>query len=114
MIFYLPPSRDKADLKLLIENHGGITSDFHECFTYQIAPLTQTIEKLHYFLGDVHQGHWLVESVKQGKMLDNKDYFAFKNTESGSKRIDFIAERIKYTITEGMKIFEIGVANEKT
>ena len=39
------------------------------------------------------------------------DYLAFHNSESESKRIDFVAERIKYTITEGLKIFEIALAN---
>ena len=69
MIFYLPPSQDKADLKVLIENHGGVVSDFHECFTYQIAPVSGTVDRMLYFNGDVYQGHWLIDSVKQGKLL---------------------------------------------
>ena len=34
MVFYLPPSQNRADLKLLIENHGGAVTEFHECFTF--------------------------------------------------------------------------------
>ena len=53
MTFYLPQSRDYNDLKILIEKHGGLVSDFHECFTYQIAPINEDVQKLQYFWGDV-------------------------------------------------------------
>jgi len=33
------------------------------------------------------------------------------NKEKGSKRIDFVGEKVKYTITEGIKVFEIALAN---
>ena len=39
IVFYLPPSKEKMDLKQTIERYGGIVSEIHECFTYQIAPL---------------------------------------------------------------------------
>ena len=34
MVFYLPPSRDRNDMRILIEKHGGFVSDFQECFSY--------------------------------------------------------------------------------
>ena len=49
MSFYLPPSKEKNDMKLLIQKHGGVISDMHECFTYQIAPLKDSVEKNQYF-----------------------------------------------------------------
>ena len=64
MVFYLPPSRDQKDLKILIEKHGGMTSEIHECFTYQVAPISEDVPKTQYFWGDVFQGHWIVESIK--------------------------------------------------
>jgi hypothetical protein len=38
-VFYLPDSEERDILRALIEKHGGITSELHECFTYQIHPL---------------------------------------------------------------------------
>ena len=39
MVFYLPPSKERSDMKVIIERHGGVVSEIHECYTYQIAPL---------------------------------------------------------------------------
>ena len=77
MVFYLPPSDERNDMKLLIEKHGGLVSDMHECFTYQIAPMTAEVEKTTYFYGDVFAGHWIVESVKAGRLLEQNQFFAF-------------------------------------
>ena len=53
MVFYLPPSADRTDLRLLIEKHGGVISEFHECFTFQVAPITETVNRQLFFHGDV-------------------------------------------------------------
>jgi hypothetical protein len=34
MVFYLPPSVERADTKAIIEKYGGQVQDIHECFTY--------------------------------------------------------------------------------
>ena len=34
MVFYIPQCKERNDIKLLIERHGGLVSDFHECFTF--------------------------------------------------------------------------------
>ena len=39
MVFYLPQSDEKSDLALLIQRNGGLVSEFHECFSFQIEPL---------------------------------------------------------------------------
>lgn len=111
MMFYLPPSKDRNDLSILIQKHGGLVTDIHECFTYQIAPISEDVPKVQYFWGDVFTGHWIVESIKQGKLLANDEYYAFNNREKGSKRLEFAAGKVKYTIREGIKIFEIALAN---
>ena len=111
MVFYLPPSKDRNDMKVLIEKHGGLISEIHECFTYQIAPISEDVPKTQFFWGDVFQGHWIVESIKQGSLLENDQFYAFHNKEKGSKRITFKNRGdIRYTITEGIKIFEIALA----
>ena len=46
MVFYLPPSSDRKDMRILIEKHGGLVSEFHECFTYQVAPISEDVNKV--------------------------------------------------------------------
>ena len=89
MVFYLPPSREKNDLKALIEKHGGLVTDMHECFTYQIAPLNEEVKKSNYFLGDVYYAHWIVDSAKNGELLDKDQYFAFSPNVAHMKRMTF-------------------------
>lgn len=113
MHFYIPPSKERNDLRVLIERYGGRITEIHECFTYQIAPLQEDVSNIEYFHGDVFLAHWLVESVKEGRLLDPENYLAFTNHEKGSKRVDFICNKLKYTITEGIKVFELALANPK-
>ena len=69
MIFYLPDSNEKNEMKLLIERNGGQVTNIHECHTYQIAPITEDVPKIEFFKGDIFRGHWIVESIKAGKLL---------------------------------------------
>ena len=39
IVFYIPTCDEKDMLKSLIEKHGGLTTEIHECFTYQLHPL---------------------------------------------------------------------------
>jgi hypothetical protein len=39
IVFYVPKCNEREKLKAYIEKYGGIVSDLHECFTYQIYPL---------------------------------------------------------------------------
>lgn len=39
IVFYIPNCDEKDLLKSLIEKHGGMTTEIHECFTYQLHPL---------------------------------------------------------------------------
>ena len=34
IVFYIPACDEKDLLKSLIEKHGGLTTEIHECFTY--------------------------------------------------------------------------------
>jgi len=43
LMFYVPDingerAEDLTDVRRLIEEHGGLVVDQHECFTYQIKP----------------------------------------------------------------------------
>lgn len=74
MVFYIPDTADaegfdeKRKLTILIEKNGGLLSEFHECFTYQIEPITDTLTSKHYFGGDIYSARWIIDSVKEGKL----------------------------------------------
>jgi hypothetical protein len=77
MVFYLPDAKtDEGNrLKILIEKYGGITTDFHECFTYQIEPLKVKLHPRYYFHGEIYSARWIVDSVQQGVLLDKSLFF---------------------------------------
>jgi len=81
MVFYIPDTGEnvevdeKRKLSILIEKNGGLLSGFHECFTYQIEPITDALNGKHFFAGDVYTGRWIVDSVKEGKLLNKEWYF---------------------------------------
>ena len=52
-----------------------------------------------------------MESIKADRLLESDQFYAFHNDERGSKRLDFAAGRVRFTITEGIKVFEIALAN---
>ena len=39
LVFYIPQCDERDLLKGLIEKYGGLTTELHECFTYQLHPL---------------------------------------------------------------------------
>lgn len=101
-------------MKTIIERHGGLVSDYHECFTYQIAPLNIELTKNYYFWGEVYNAHWLVDSIREGTLQEKASYFEYFNKEKGIKRVELGVNKPKYTITEAIKIFEIALANRNS
>lgn len=67
----------------------------------------------YYFRGDLYSAKWLVESVKAGKLVDKDDFFLREVNGKGIKRFDLVKGRVKYTMTEALKVFEIAAANRK-
>ena len=41
-------------MKRIIEKYGGILSEIHECFTYQLEPISDPLTPKHYFHGDIY------------------------------------------------------------
>jgi|688.fasta_scaffold512850_1 predicted metal-dependent hydrolase len=74
MMFYLPHSSEKNDLTQIIQKHGGLVTEIHECFTYQIAPLNEEVQPSLYFFGEVYRAHWIADSVREGRLLDKDEY----------------------------------------
>lgn len=112
LVFYLPQSPEKSDLKAVIEKYGGQVQDIHECFTYQICPLSVSLPKNNYFYGDVYSTNWILDSISRRTLLDPNEYLEFVNKEKSIKRIEFSNEKVKYTVREGLKIFELALANQ--
>ena len=88
MVFYLPNTVEKADLTALITKYGGKVSDMHECFTYQIEPLQLEPHRSNYFQGEIYKAHWLVDSVKEGKLLPRSEYLSPNIPTKNCKRLD--------------------------
>jgi hypothetical protein len=89
MVFFVPDCSEKNDLTKLITSHGGLVSNLHECFTYQISPITAKLQDIEYFYGEVYAAHWLVDSVQQGYLIEKASYLNFKNEANRSLRIEF-------------------------
>lgn len=95
MVFYIPESSRKTLdsetnlLKILIEKYGGATSEYHECFTYQLQTLNDKFSHHHFFQGKVFSAKWIVESVREGQLLDPEQFLAFENSDKDCKRLDF-------------------------
>lgn len=66
-------------LKRLIEKYGGILSEFHECFTFQIGLINEPLTPKHFFWGEVYQAKWIIDSIKEGMLLNKDDYLDFNN-----------------------------------
>ena len=118
MVFYIPETTDSGDsatfdekrkLAILIEKNGGLLSEFHECFTYQIEPITDTLTSKHYFGGDIYSARWIIDSVKEGKLQNKEWYFSYNNQDEKSKRLGFGKANVRYTITEAIKVFQIAL-----
>ena len=80
MIFFIPKDNQEfSDLKIMIERYGGVTTDIHECFTYQILPIGMQRDGSKFFAGDVFSAKWLIDSVREGKLLGNDSYLEYIN-----------------------------------
>ena len=112
MVFYIPKMhREFSDLKIMIERYGGVVTDIHECFTYQIIPIGMQRDGSKFFAGDVFSAKWLIDSVREGKLLGNDCYLEYVNSEINCLRIDFHPTKTRFNLREGLKVFELGTAN---
>lgn len=114
MVFYLPeanqtrhlPDCETQKISALIHKYGGQLSEFHECFTYQIEPVLEVPNAKSFFAGEVYSARWLVDSVKNGELINRAEYKLYENPEQpGIKRFGFGKSNVKYTIREAIKIF---------
>lgn len=69
------------------------------------------LAKSNFFWGDVFSAQWIVDSVQRQQLQDQSNYLAFINNENNIKRLEFDCGKVKYTLREGIKIFELAIAN---
>ena len=111
ILFYIPQCEQHADLKALIERYGGVVTEMHECFTYQILPLGAAHQGGKFFAGEVFSAKWLLDSVQRGQLLASEPYLEWTNTDPKCLKLDFNQGKLRYTIREGIRIFELALAN---
>ena len=58
-----------------------------------------------YYKGPIYSSRWITDSVNEGKLQKKDDYFICININEKSKRLN-IGKKKKYTIIEGIKLFE--------
>lgn len=111
-MFYLPDNDLSFELRKLIEKHGGKVTDQHECFTYQLKLENAKTNFQDYYKGPIYSSKWVMESIAEGKLLKKDDYFMCINVHEKSRKLN-IGKKKKYTIIEGIKIFETVGSHKK-
>ena len=65
-MFFIPECGEVFDnLKKLIEEHGGMVVDQHECFTYQIKPQDAKMKMKDYYAGMIFQSTWINAAIEK-------------------------------------------------
>lgn len=93
MMFYIPKcGQAYNELKDLIEEHGGMVVEKHECFTYQIKPEYAKLKMKDFYQGSIYICNWIREAIYKNmanpvaiagnRMIETKDdNYLSKGTE---------------------------------
>ena len=106
-VFYVPNTDCGASdrIKTLIKRHGGICTEFHECCTIQIKPNVD-LNYDSFFPGDIYSEGWLMDCVKQNKIVKREQYH-IGNVPVGSGQRLNLSKRKKLTVMEGLTLYRI-------
>ena len=107
LVFFIPVCPELPNLNIMIERYGGAVSHIHECFSFQIAPQSTEGNGLDYFEGSVFSAKWLIDSVKAGKLLERDRFVNFDNKNPRCLKLEFSKNKVRFTIREAIKVFEI-------
>ena len=80
--------------------------DQHECFTFQIKLDGVKTSFSDFFLGKIYSNKWLIECLTRGKTVPCDEYHVVTNTSSEARKLN-INKKKKYTIMEGIKLYEL-------
>ena len=95
----------------MIERNGGRVSEFSECFTYQIKPDNSKSNFDAFYRGNIYSGRWIYQSLEEKRLLQKEKYFICMNLHTKSRTLN-LAKRKKYTIIEGIRLYDI-MTNQK-
>lgn len=128
-MFYIPemdPQEQKVyeECKKMIEEHGGMVVDQHECFTYQIKPNDAKLLKVKdFYKGTVYLDCWIKEAINEAmnkenpneiggnKMIQKKDdHILLEANKDKCKNLN-VSKKKKFTIIEGLKLFSLMSTN---
>ena len=80
--------------------------DQHECFTFQIKPDVVKTGLADYYLGKIYSAKWINESISKGKLLPGDEFFLAANTNEDLARKLNVSKKKKYTIMEGIRLYD--------
>jgi hypothetical protein len=121
-VFYIPEcGQIYEELKNLIEIHGGMVIEQHECFSFQIKPENAKLKSKDFYQGSIYICSWIRDSINchnsnpmetgGTKMMAKKeDNFLSECNNISSKKLN-IGKKKKFTIVEGIKLFQVMSSN---
>ena len=110
--FYLPPCPCFEEYYEKITKNGGIVVDQQECFSFQLRPDNAKAKFSDFYAGKIYSARWIVESIAAGKCLSSEGFFVCINIDDNARKLN-IGKKKKYTIIEGIKLYEI-ITNQKS
>ena len=112
-------------MRRLIEEHGGLVVDQHECFTYQIKPKEASkLKPKDFYQGSLYDQEWIEEAIRRhngiksqlggNTVLSIKDDYKFTTFPADDARCKklHIGRKKRFTISEGMMMFQIISSNK--
>ena len=115
-MFYLPKveSEEIKRLEGLIVRWGGLVLDTHECMGIQIRPTIQQggFSTQEYYCGQIYMSNWIEDSISQNKVIPPNTYIATKLDSSYDVKVLNLGKRKKFTILEGIRLYEAMVAQK--
>ena len=109
--FYVPQCSGYQEIADKVIRNGGLVTDQHECFTYQIKPDQVKTGFQEFYLGKIYSSKWRVESIARGKCLPPDEYMLTINFDEKARKLN-VSKKKKYTIIEGIKLYEL-ITNQK-
>jgi len=104
--------RNRKDLVLLIERHGGLIVEQHECGSFQIMHRNAKLKSRDFYSQEIYKEFWLWESVKQFQFGSANPTLKIKadfkvpvsSKAPNYKRLN-IGSKKQFTILEGIHLY---------
>lgn len=64
-----------------------------------------------FYQGKIYSSKWLIECLARGKLVPCDEYIVSQNTNTDARKLN-IAKKKKYTIIEGIRLYEL-ITNQR-